>query len=203
MAPKTFFDLPAEVRNIIYSLAFQRPTDAIPKLAMKRDQADIKPGQVLRISKTFNIEAASFIYGNRNFVFGCIFNAVCFLMSIGKSYSALLTSIALGSFLYKDRETTGLQWILQCDFEDVVSTSIKLLAQNCPQLRSIEFCGRRDHYGSLERSITRLEGFETLVNAFPQLSNTSCYYQLMLLTVPDFPVPENVSLVSKRDLAVD
>jgi hypothetical protein len=206
MAPKTFFDLPAEIRNIIYCLAFQRLTDAIPKfaipkIAMKRHQAAIKPGQVLRICKTFNIEAAPFIYGSWKFAFRLISNAVRFLVSIGKSYSALLTSIDLGSFSYTDHETRALQWTFQCDIEYVPSAIIRFLVQNCPQLRSIKFWGSRDPYDWLERSITRVEGFETLVNAFPQLSITSYRYNVMLLTVPEVPVPEKVNLVSKRDLA--
>jgi hypothetical protein len=202
MAPKTFFDLPAEVRNIIYRLAFHKSTAATPALGQKSHKA-CKPARKLRISKAFDIEAAPFIYGLRKFQFDSIYMAAFFLMSIGPSNSAHITSISLGTLDTNHQAATGLEWMLHCPFKDILSESIKLLATRCPSLRQIEVEAELytayDH--DLDRRISSLEDRERLLAAFPQLSNMSHGWpnyamgDTVCLSIPDIPIPGDVSIV--------
>lgn len=103
---KTFFDLPFEIRNIIYKMAIPRrtihPQVFIKMFTSGREAAGIKnfnfPAMALTVSKDYEREASNVLYGHNTFAFESVYECFFFLRSIGRIRSAIVRSIKVTKF---------------------------------------------------------------------------------------------------------
>lgn len=182
MAPKTgFFDLPAEIRNIIYCLALSKNEFIKPKLAVGHIEETNKPGSILRVSKTFGVEAAPFIYGTRHFAFPTLFEAMRFIRRIGKHNEIYLTGLCVGTFWYRYREASALGW----KYDEALPLTSTFLAQRCPRLKYLQLEELSPEGEKRDWRVKTLEHLKTLVDALPQLSNISYYVGHKTLRLAD------------------
>jgi hypothetical protein len=177
-APLTFFDLPAEVRNIIYRLLFPKRCWGIePRvLAVLSDESEDeveyppyhhihKPASSLRTSKSFNVEASPFVYGATSFYFSTLSHGIYFLEHIGKQNAIYITGLRMRSLWLVEREASSP------GFKDALEAKCQCLAERCPRLRSLSIGCLGVSGAKKEWKIAVLGYLKILIDALPRLSD--------------------------------
>ena len=176
-APLGFFDLPAEVRNIIYRLLFPREPFSI-RISITDTGTWFthtnKPANILRVSKAFNIEATPFFYSPNQFDFVKLYDVLRFINRIGKQNAAYLTILTVDTFSFSQDEAYKIGWEYGSAFE----LTAKYLSQRCPQLESLMFNRVRSPEATpwgpaRDWKLKTLEHIKVLVDGLPRLPHVS------------------------------
>ena len=198
-APLTFFDLPAEVRNIIYRLLFPKrcyyikprvlavlPHESANEMENPPYHRGHKPARSLRTSKSFNVEASPFVYGTTMFFFTSLPCCIHFIKHIGKQNAIHITSLTIRSLWFFKREASSP------GFKEAIEANSQCLAEQCPRLSFLSI-GRLGVSGAKrEWTTANLECLKILIDALPDLSNVrysegcrTLYLTLLTAAVPN------------------
>ena len=167
---KGLFDLPAEIRLIIYRMSSLIQDRQIqPKRYPFEDSVYWKPGKLLCISKAFNEEVAPLLYGHRQFYLPDGMASMTFLEVIGSKNASYVHCLQVRTFNLTVPEVC----IFEINHGDYLRFLLKMTEELCPNLQ----CFKVNDI-LLEKVVrpyqrpgepTSLEEIKSIVEAFPQL----------------------------------
>jgi hypothetical protein len=171
-----FFDLPLEIRLMIYHFAnILSHGEVYPRFKCKRLKETQKPGRILRVSKAFSQDLAPLIYGEQKLFFSSLFEGVTFMNLIGDRNASYLCYIHMATFRLKYTEARDLR----LEYVESLPAISKYIAFQCPNIRAlkvgdvspgIKLLDYGDQMEVKDWSIKTLERLKSLIETLSQLS---------------------------------
>jgi hypothetical protein len=171
---RSIFDLPAELRLIIYRKSGLLPDRQFrPVRYPIQDSAFWKPGKLLALNKTFYDEVAPLPYGSRQFYLTDGMSAMSFLNTIGPQNAASIHFFHVRTLGLTTSETR----IFQIPHQQSLGFLLGAIASRCPNLACFKvnsiLLQRVSRTNGPPILPIRLENIKSIVDTFPQLANVT------------------------------